>query len=353
MLETSAGARSDTRFMANVAACLFAAGSLLGLSLLALGQLHIAGTGGVLTQVVAPALCAVALWRQATRLPRWSFQPVLALGTAFVTYSVLVSPADTEVVVFYLWPALYAAYFFKPREAGLQLALIGLAYAAVTLFGHGGGHWLTRWINVIGTLSAAAAVVAFLRARVDRLVARLSDAAATDALTSVLNRRGFQDRLESELERSRRRRLGLAVIAADVDHFKVVNDVHGHPAGDDVLRLVAHVLRTHKRQVDTVGRLGGEEFAVVAPDTDLEGARVLAERLRDEVERASEAFGIPVTISAGVAVSSARTSASSALLKAADRALYTAKELGRNRVVVAMGNGPSSSQYAEEISTRS
>jgi two-component system, cell cycle response regulator len=129
-----------------------------------------------------------------------------------------------------------------------------------------------------------------------------------------------------------------AVMLFDIDHFKQVNDRHGHPAGDQVLRQLAERALRQVRSVDLVGRLGGEEFIVVMPETSLAGAAIVAERVRAAV--AEELFTlpddgkqIPVTISIGVAVTGQGTEGLEDLLKRADDALYDAKNAGRNRVV--------------------
>jgi diguanylate cyclase (GGDEF)-like protein len=126
----------------------------------------------------------------------------------------------------------------------------------------------------------------------------------------------------------------------DLDHFKQVNDRYGHGAGDDVLREVAHRIQATVREIDVPARYGGEEFAVVLPETGLDTAREVAERIRRAVAGAPIATRqgpVAVTLSAGVAVTDARSGELGALLEAADGALYQAKAAGRNRVAVAPG----------------
>lgn len=129
-----------------------------------------------------------------------------------------------------------------------------------------------------------------------------------------------------------RRPLALAVL--DIDHFKAVNDRHGHAVGDRIIAGLGVTLATDKRAVDIAARWGGEEFVVLFPETPLDGAEVVAERLRASVEAASYAEGVPVTVSIGIAVA-APDDEPSALFERADAALYAAKHGGRNRVVVA------------------
>jgi len=166
--------------------------------------------------------------------------------------------------------------------------------------------------------------------------AQLTALAATDGLTGLLNRRAFEDSLRRDLARTARSEAELSLLALDVDHFKQVNDTHGHPAGDEVLRSLGKLLTSTLRTGDVCGRVGGEEFAVVLPNTDLSGARVVAERLRQAVERMPVDTGgrvLRVTVSIGAAA--ARGSEDPrALLSVADAALYVAKRSGRNRVAV-------------------
>jgi diguanylate cyclase (GGDEF)-like protein/PAS domain S-box-containing protein len=170
------------------------------------------------------------------------------------------------------------------------------------------------------------------QAELEALNARLAVLATVDALTGLANRGAFEERLIAELADAQRHGRPLGVLLADVDHFKAVNDTHGHQAGDAVLRAVGKMLAGGIRERDVAARFGGEEFAVVLPSTDLYGALEAAERLRAAIEVARPA-GIAVTISVGVAAADdARPRAAHDLLAAADRALYRSKDEGRNRV---------------------
>jgi diguanylate cyclase (GGDEF)-like protein len=161
--------------------------------------------------------------------------------------------------------------------------------------------------------------------------ARLAALATTDPLTGLANRRAFDEALAREAALVGRGARPLSLVLLDVDHFKGFNDAFGHPAGDEVLRRVGAVLRSCCRATDVAARTGGEEFAVLLPGTEGEGAGALAERLR----RAVAAGPWPlraVTVSAGVATLGAGGGAAERLVAAADRALYQAKRDGRNRV---------------------
>lgn len=174
---------------------------------------------------------------------------------------------------------------------------------------------------------------------------RLKVDGLTDPLTGIANRRFYERRLGEELERWRRSRQPLAVLLIDVDHFKRVNDTHGHQVGDRVLRRVAQVIGAQLRAADVLSRYGGEEFALLLPQTGEAQAAGIAERIRQQVERDPEALqngGQRVTISIGVAsVDRGReqdTSSAEVLLGTADRALYNAKRAGRNRVLIGSNN---------------
>ncbi len=156
----------------------------------------------------------------------------------------------------------------------------------------------------------------------------------TDSLTGLSNRRALDHALHHEFARARRNRSPLSLIAVDIDHFKRINDRYGHPVGDEVLIQLGQILLESVRETDTAARAGGEEFAILLPDTPLGQAKVLAERLhrkfndtRWPVETVTASFGVACI---GPAIDDAR-----ALLKAADRALYEAKAAGRNRLILA------------------
>ncbi|MDH3685220.1 MAG: diguanylate cyclase [Myxococcales bacterium] len=167
----------------------------------------------------------------------------------------------------------------------------------------------------------------------NEMLERLS---TTDALTGLRNRRFLTDILSVEFLRSRRFELPLSVVMLDLDHFKAVNDQHGHAAGDAVLRAVGDRLAAILRGSDHGGRYGGEEFLMVIGSTDLEGALVCAERLRSSIEecevRIDDGSVLKVTASLGVAAISEAHETPGDLVAAADEALYRAKEGGRNQV---------------------
>jgi len=157
---------------------------------------------------------------------------------------------------------------------------------------------------------------------------------ASDSLTGLSNRRILTQRLSEELLRSQRQSHSFTVLMLDVDHFKKYNDAHGHPAGDEVLKKVANILRSCTRAGDCTARYGGEEFAVLLSGKSVDAALQLAERIRERVA-AEEFVGGKVTISAGIAEFPHHGHTAEAVISSADEALYEAKRQGRNRVVAA------------------
>lgn len=176
--------------------------------------------------------------------------------------------------------------------------------------------------------------------RIIELESRLAEVSRTDELTQIANRRAFEERLQWLCEQGSRYGRPFSVIMTDIDYFKKYNDSLGHQAGDAALKQVAQILAAHVRKTDQAFRYGGEEFVCLLPETNLEGAMILAERLRAAVADARiphpmNPVGI-VTISLGVAAYSPPTSgAPQSILGEADKGLYEAKASGRNRVVTA------------------
>ncbi|TRZ55626.1 MAG: GGDEF domain-containing protein [Rhodocyclaceae bacterium] len=194
--------------------------------------------------------------------------------------------------------------------------------------------------NLLFAMFAVLATLGIFWIEAEQLQADLARLAMFDSLTATLNRRAFMLEYERELSRCQREKIGLALAIFDLDHFKDVNDTHGHVVGDEVLRRVADILRGSLRGHDVLGRYGGEEFALLMPGADIAAAIAGTERARLAVgERPIKAgrLSIQITVSAGVAAYGADGLDWESLLRSADAALYEAKRAGRNRVVAAHG----------------
>src|SRR5438132_9558486 len=212
----------------------------------------------------------------------------------------------------------------------LELARDGEHETTLALYGQEGGF--SKETRRTAEWLAAQAAIALENAKLHHLVQRQ---ATTDDLTGLVNRRRFIEALDGEIVRANAFESPLSVVLGDLDHFKLVNDRFGHQAGDEVLRQFAELVREHLRDVDVPGRIGGEEFAILLPETEATGAVAVAERVRRSLQslRPTPEKGGTVTASFGVAqLVSGETG--DELLRRADVALYRAKSAGRNTVMV-------------------
>ena len=329
--------RTDTALMVRSAAAMYAGAALLGFIE---GVIPGGSDFSLLPSVAAIALAGLIVVFGPLVPRRWLLL-LGPLGAALVAYGLASTDGTTDGAVLYLWPVLWTAYFFGRAETVLIVVCIGIAHAlALSAMPDGVGSY-DRWVDVMGSVVVAAGVTRYLAELNERLVGRLTAEARVDPLTGLLNRRGFEERLRIELARTARDGGTVAVASFDLDHFKRVNDEHGHEFGDRVLRWVGRVLDDHARDVDIAARVGGEEFVVVLPGTDLDGAEAFAGRVRQavsqrgpEVSRGRYGIGeeLRVTLSAGVTAATGAVDAQ-VLLATADRALYTAKRTGRDRTV--------------------
>lgn len=223
---------------------------------------------------------------------------------------------------------------------GLPGLAIGLVQAGLAL------HQVLQWrqpaelhqavplgqaLLLLGVACAVLLTFMFVVLLTQRLQADLRQASVRDPLTGLLNRRAMAEVLERQWLRHRRTQAPLAVLAIDLDHFKRINDTLGHAAGDSVLLHLTTLLQNHVRGEDVVGRVGGEEFLLVLPDTQAQHAIALAERLRVLVR--AESLG--TTISIGIALAHSVDTSAESVIARADAALYRAKDAGRNRIEVA------------------
>ena len=329
-----AEARPETGLMARSLMFLFAIGGVLTLLSLAVGAPDVA------PRITVTATCAfgvaVLLLVSYDRTPGWAFDVLLAVGTVLIEWTVWASGESTSAyAMLFFWVAIYAFYFLPQWRAALQLSLIVLAYAAtLTVSGDASSEAVMHWALANGALIVAGALIGMQRAHPRRSVSRLAADARRDPLTGLLNRRGFEELFGTEIERARRTGGQLSLVVGDLDHFKRLNDRFGHPAGDAALQSVAQILQTARRRIDTVARIGGEEFAVIVPSSDHHAAYILAERMRREIRQTFADDPSALTMSLGVAAFGTHGASAEALIKAADQALYASKRLGRDRTVV-------------------
>jgi diguanylate cyclase (GGDEF)-like protein len=329
--------REDRVTMARTFTYLFGTGATLVLLSLLFPHSPGRDTTGLLITTLGAYLVAIGFLVAWDRLPLWAFEASPLAGTVVVSLAVYFSgpEAATAYALFYLWVALAACYFLRPPVAFTHLCIASAAYALVLVVSP--GHVMLpglTWAMVTGTLAVLGILMTTLRGQLDQLVKQLAAAARTDSLTQLANRRELEERFAAELERSTRTARPLSIVVLDLDWFKEYNDRFGHSAGDRVLVLLAQALKRATRTSDVVARLGGEEFGVLAPETDETEAYLLSERLRAEVRSAFARETEKMTISCGVASFPIHGITLGELLHAADRALYEAKESGRDRSVV-------------------
>jgi diguanylate cyclase (GGDEF)-like protein len=329
--------REDRVTMARTFTYLFGTGATLVLLSLLFPHSPERDTTGLLITTLGAYLVAIGFLVAWDRLPLWAFEASPLAGTVVVSLAVYFSgpEAATAYALFYLWVALAACYFLRPPVAFIHLCIASASYALVLVVSP--GHVMLpglTWAMVTGTLAVLGILMTTLRGQLDQLVKQLAAAARTDSLTQLANRRELEDRFAAELERSTRTARPLSIVVLDLDWFKEYNDRFGHSAGDRVLVLLAQALKRATRTSDVVARLGGEEFGVLAPETDETEAYLLSERLRAEVRSAFARETEKMTISCGVASFPIHGITLGELLHAADRALYEAKESGRDRSVV-------------------
>jgi diguanylate cyclase (GGDEF)-like protein len=299
--------------------------------------------GVLLVTAAAAALVSAFLLVANERVPDWTYHPIGLIATAVSTAAAYGWGTESAYgPLLYVWVTMFAFYVFSRGAALVHLALMAAAYALALALEDPAESPLDSWIATVVTLLGTGLFVSFVRHRLGIMFHRLREAAHRDPLTDLLNRRGFQDVFDTELERARRSNQPLSLIVGDLDRFKAVNDVHGHAAGDAVLERVADAIRGAKRGFDSAARVGGEEFAVLAPGSDEHGAYMLAERIRAAVR---EALGGRqeegrLTISFGISTFPRHGQSADGLLRTADQALYAAKRLGRNRSVISSAEVP-------------
>ena len=332
-------AREERKTIAYSAAAIF-------VGAIAIAALETALPGGpensIEPGIAALVMAAVAVFA-GPRLPRSWLAVFAPIGVACIAYALATTrggPSDGAVL--YMWPVLWMSYFYGRAGAVFIVSFVALAQGVALLNMPDELVSADRWIDVVASVTVVATVVRYLAARNARLVRDLEEQARVDPLTGLLNRRGLEERMAIEVNRALRQKAPMAMAVVDIDHFKDVNDAHGHEMGDRVLAWLGGVLARQSRGVDVAARTGGDEFAVLLPDTTAEDARRFADRVVRAIggadartERAQ--YGLPEGLELTVSVGVSGTSAADAgmLMDTADKALYAAKGEGRNRVVAA------------------
>lgn len=256
---------------------------------------------------------------------------VFALMSGLRLYSMLreVNPGTRfSQIMISLALGAQGIYYLVLATAVFSLPPVEKPLAQIPIYG---------WLFLIPMLLSIVVVFGIVLLVNQTIAMRLQESARRDALTGALTRSALEDVAADELARSRRHGLPLSLLLLDIDHFKMVNDQHGHAAGDTALRQFAAAVRRCLRREDVFGRLGGEEFCALLPSTAVAGAAQLAERIRQSVANlAVEAGGhrLSLKVSIGVASLGEHGGSWDELVNQADRAMYAAKRGGRNRVIV-------------------
>ncbi|MEK6327107.1 MAG: diguanylate cyclase [Actinomycetota bacterium] len=326
----------DPATMARTFTYLFGIGATLLLLSLALPHSTDRDTAGLVATAIAAYLAALGFLALFDRLPLWFFEASPLLGTMLVSLTVYFGGSDAAAAyaVYYFWVGLAACYFLRPGLAAAHLALASAGYAIALLASADVEVGALKWVLATGSLFVVGILITALRDQMERMLTELGAAARTDSLTGLANRRELEHRFAAELERSTRGGRSLAILVLDLDWFKEFNDRFGHAAGDRALVQLGEALRRGTRTSDIIARLGGEEFAVLAPETDEQEGYRLAERLRAEVRATFARQQEKMTVSCGVAGFPVHGITTGDLLHSADRALYEAKEAGRDRSVL-------------------
>jgi diguanylate cyclase (GGDEF)-like protein len=268
------------------------------------------------------------------RLPRRALAALGPIGVATIAYALSATIGAGDGAVLYMWPVLWSTFFFGRRGAISIVACVGVAHAITLLVLPASSSYPGRWVDVMVSVSVVAVVVLTLVRRNDLLLTQLAEEARTDALTGLLNRRGFDEHASVELAHARREDRLIAVVTFDIDYFKHINDEFGHEIGDRVLARIGELLAAQSRDIDVAARFGGDEFVVLLPGCTSAEAELFVQRVRGELA-ADHPPELPrVPVSAGIISTVAPTSIE-AMLQGSDSALYNAKRAGRDRTVIA------------------
>jgi diguanylate cyclase (GGDEF)-like protein len=296
--------------------------------------------------MIAFTTLSFVLWTLLRNKP-WRFKKIAwtyeILCLCEYTSSLVFVPVD-ELRIMWFFTNIPGVFILLGQRAGWVITLLTLAGIVV------GNPYLENPYspNAMATASMAIIYMGFaFHAYVDRSISyfkrmrdynvQLQDMASHDPLTGVMNARAYYMSCDQLIRSAMRAQQSFAVLFVDLDHFKNINDTYGHAAGDEVLRVVARTLSNNVRRSDVLGRIGGEEFSVFLPDTDLHGAHRLAEHVRVAIEACQpevDGVRLKITASIGVAVRTSAQQSMQAIQQHADEAMYQAKRAGRNRVSI-------------------
>ncbi|MDO9075165.1 MAG: GGDEF domain-containing protein [Rubrivivax sp.] len=293
--------------------------------------LHLVGANWLMFGVNAILVSSMLSNVWALKRGRAPVVPFWTLGFVMVAAACASVLAQGLNGVVWAYPALFMFFFVLPRGLAMALGLVLLASVTAASTVSMGWPLAARVFMSLGFVLVMINVVLNV---VGELQRALVTQAITDPLTGAYNRRHLQEHLAQRVAPAGRAVVGDALLAIDIDHFKRVNDEHGHAAGDEVLCRLVAAIGARKRGADMLFRTGGEEFVLLLPRTSLQAAQGVAEELRRRLAEAELMPGESVTVSIGVSALAPGQSVD-AWLQTADAALYGAKREGRNRVVVA------------------
>jgi diguanylate cyclase (GGDEF)-like protein len=282
------------------------------------------------------------LLRLGERLPKGVLAVGSVLLTLLVAYLDFVTGNEISLLLFYLFPIGVAAWY-GTRGLGLFVAVLSaMGWIIGDLFELIQGHpVLFIWnasMRIIVFL-----VLAYLLSSLRTRLVEVSIQARTDPLTGLFNRRHLYERIEGELQRARRHDRPLTLVSIDVDDFKMINDLYGHAAGDGVLCAVSEVLRHTTREIDVAARTGGDEFVVLLIETDAAAAREVAMKLQNGLRRRMDEIGRTVTFSFGAVTFEQPPANVDEMFRLVDAQLYSAKHLGKDRLVQTVAESMESS----------
>lgn len=287
---------------------------------------------------VGIAILAVILWRPAPSPARRLFA-IVGDNTAISTMIAVAGGPGEMLYPIYLWLVIGNGFRYGQKYLFVAMAasVIGFGLAVAN-----SSYWLSQPLAVAGLSVGLVALPLYFVVLLQRLqratnelntlYEQMAAQATHDNLTGLPNRKLFYDQLRHEIDAARRRQTGLAVMFIDIDGFKQINDTHGHPVGDDVIRIVGHALNSGVRSTDSVARFGGDEFLVLVTDVNVAQAGIVAQKLLDKLTtlRIPHHDDIRLSGSIGIAVLSTAADNPDSMIRQADVAMYRAKKSGKN-----------------------